>query len=88
MKVRIQMVIENAAGIALKIEEISRLTLLTPRANELGLSLGDAKLLVQRLQQAVVTAQIAEYLGRFNERQYSGAAMRRRTHNPQIDPGP
>ncbi len=78
MKFRIQMVIENEGGKTLKVEEISHLTLLTPRANELGLSLGDAKLLVQRLQHSVVSAQIAEYLGRFNDRKYAGVAKRRK----------
>jgi hypothetical protein len=61
MKVRIQVVIEAENGAPEKVQEIARLERGALRAEELGLTLAEAKALLHGMQQAVVIEQIEEY---------------------------
>jgi hypothetical protein len=65
MKVRIQVVIEAENGAPEKVQEIARLERGALRAEELGLTLAEAKALLHGMQQAVVIEQIEEYLEKF-----------------------
>ena len=84
MKVRIQLVIEAENGEPEKVEEIVRLERGSLRPEELGLTLAEAKVLLHGMQQAVVTEQVEEYLGKFKTCPDCGAPRTRKGQHPIV----
>ncbi|CAE6869026.1 ISKra4 family transposase ISAfe13 [Paraburkholderia nemoris] len=82
MKVRIQVVIEAENGAPEKVEEIAQLQRGALRAEELGLTLAEAKALLHGMQQAVVIGQIEEYLEKFKTCPDCGAHRTRKGKHP------
>src|SRR5260370_42616340 len=84
MKVRIQVVIEAENGAPEKGEEIARLERGALCAEELGLTLAEAKTLLHGRQQAVVIEQIEEYLEKFKTCPDCGAHRTRKGQHPLV----
>lgn len=82
MKVRIQVVIEAENGAPERVEEIARLERGALRAEELGLTLAEAKALLHGVQQAVVIEQIEDYLEKFKTCPDCGAHRTRKGQHP------
>src|SRR2546428_10632796 len=62
MKMRVQVVIESAGGEPTDIHEITCIAREELRSDTVGLTLDEAKMVLERLQQAIVAQQTAEYL--------------------------
>lgn len=62
MKVKVQVVIESENGESADVEEVAVLERGALRAAELGLTLAEAKKILRRVQQSMVTQQINEYV--------------------------
>src|SRR5262245_5353738 len=61
MKIRVQVIVESDDGAGEVVQEIARLERGQLRSEELGLTLAEAKGLLEGLQRTVVEQQIAEY---------------------------
>jgi hypothetical protein len=61
MKVKLQMVIESEDGRVQEVEEVACLKRATLSAEELGLTLAEAKQILQQVQHSMVDFQAAEY---------------------------
>ena len=62
MKLKVQVIIESESGEAETVQEIAKLDRQSLRPETLGLTLSEAKALLQEVQQAMVTHQSAEYV--------------------------
>jgi hypothetical protein len=61
MKIRVQVIVESDDGVGEMVQEIAQLERGQLRPEELGLTLAEAKGLLEGLQRTVVEQQIAEY---------------------------
>jgi hypothetical protein len=62
MKLKVQLIIESESGETEVVQEIAKLERHALRPESLGLTLSEAKALLQELQQVMVTQQIAQYV--------------------------
>ena len=62
MKLKVQVVIESESGEAELVQEVAKLERHTLQPETLGLTLSEAKALLQQVQHAMVTHQSAEYV--------------------------
>jgi hypothetical protein len=85
MKIKVQVVIESDSGDTKAIENMACLERGTLQPAELGLSLDEAKELLESMQHTVVEQQVAEYLKQ--QAHCPGCAKKRRRkghHNPIV----
>ena len=62
MRLKVQVIIESESGEAEMVQEVAKLDRQSLRPETLGLTLSEAKALLQEVQQAMVTHQSAEYV--------------------------
>jgi len=62
MRVRVQVVIESETGEGEIIQEVARLERTALQPEQLGLTLAEAKSLLESVQQTMVTQQVNEYI--------------------------
>src|SRR5262245_34847738 len=77
MRVRVQVIIESAAGNPTNVHDISCIQRGELRPDTVGLTLEEAKTVLERIQQRIVEQQAAEYLG---AQRYCPQCRNKRSH--------
>lgn len=83
MKMNVQVVIESEEGLTL-VEDVASVTRDALSAENLGLSLADAKTLLHRLQERLVNQQIDEYLHEQRGCPHCGRSRSLKGHHPLV----
>jgi DNA repair exonuclease SbcCD ATPase subunit len=84
MKIKVQVVIESDGGDTKAVENIACLERQALRPAELGLTLDEAKELLESMQHTVVEKQVAEYLEQQTHCPDCGKKRRRKGHHNPI----